>query len=109
MLSLWRPAPRRWQGWTLTDMCRTLGEPAAAACEAADDLAQEEKVGTTLPQNGPHIEFTTSEPAGFLYQQQAAHAAQHARDAASGRNSALREEPGAGTEPRQEAGTPPGK
>src|SRR5215207_6128272 len=92
------------------NVCRTLGEPAAAACEAAGESAQEEEMGTTLPQNGQHIKSTTKEPLSPLYQQQqAAPAAQHARDAASGRGSALREEPRAGAEPRQEAGTPPGK
>ena len=91
------------------DVCRALGEPAAAAREAAADLAQEEKVGTTPPQNGPHIEYTTSEPAGPLYQRQAAHAAQHAREAASGRKMALRKEPGAGAEPRQETRASPGR
>jgi replication protein C-like len=62
-----------------------------------------------LPHNGPHIESTTNDPAGPLYQRRAAHAAQHAHEAASGRKTAFREKPGAGAEPRQEAEAPPGK
>ena len=91
------------------DVCRLLSAPAASVCEMAGDggAPQQAEMSTTPLDFEPHIESTTNEPPVPLYEKRrAADAAQHPREAASGRQSALRREPGAGGEGGQEAEAP---
>src|SRR5829696_1201789 len=91
------------------DVCRLLSAPAAFVCETAGDggSSDQAEVSTTPLDCEPHIESTTDEPPGPLYEiRRAADAALHAREAASGRHSALRREPGAGGETGQDSAAP---
>src|SRR5829696_6474969 len=91
------------------DVCRVLSAPAAFVCETARDggSSDQAEVSTTPLDFEPHIESTTHEPPGPLYEiRQTAHAAQHPPEAASGRHSALRREPGAGGETSQDSAAP---
>ena len=92
------------------DVCRLLSAPAASVCETAGDSAPSDQaeVSTTPLDFEPHIESTTNEPPGPLYEiRRAADAAQHPREAASGRQSALRREPGRGVRPVKNRERPP--
>ena len=91
------------------DVCRLLSAPTAFVCETAGDggSSDQAEVSTTPLDFEPHIESTTNKPPGPLYKiRQAANAAQHRREAASGRHPALRKEPGAGGETGQDLAAP---
>jgi replication initiation protein RepC len=91
------------------DVCRLLSAPAASVCETAGNSGSSDRaeVSTTPLDFEPHIESTTKEAPVPLYERgQAAEAAQHPREAASGRQSALRREPGAGGEVSQGSAAP---
>lgn len=92
------------------DVTASLSEPAAVACEADEKEARDgagldsKNLSTTPLGSEQHIESTTEDHCCPLYEMQwTAHAAQDARDAASGREGALRKEPESGSRPGQPA------